>query len=1098
MLNKLIKEFFSMRMMSLGLLLFLVAIAKATFIESDFGTPASKIAIYNAWWFELLLLYLSISLVVNIFRYNMFKREKIAMLSFHLSFLLIILGAAFTRYVGYEGSMPILEGQTTNIIYSADPYFVLRANDQVNLFEYNKQKWMSEGRENPFNFDIKLPNQDPVKVDYISYKENFLDSVIQNDSVQGKGLEFVVRGESVLLLEGEEIIIGGLNFSFNVQNPTPGVKIWEENKVLYAQSIKDFSKVNMAMLSREDQANNFLDENAVSEIVADSTIRFESGKLYMLEDESVMFRGLKNNISRTRVKAKQRDEGTHYLTIKLTAKDGTEKLVELPANHDRKMDPIYFAFAGLNYEVAYGAKPILLPFYITCRDFQLDKYPGSTLPSSFASEITILDSTNNYFSDARVFMNNVLDYSGFRFFQSSYFPDESGTVLSVNYDFWGTNITYLGYLLMTIGMAMSLFAPVGRFTYLNDLIKKSRENRFKMLKTLVLLIGLSFSANQVYAHNDHDHKHSHDHQHDHDHEHHHDHEHNHDHDHAPADASKFEKPEVEFNFISTEASKSIADLLVQDYEGRIIPFHTLSDKILRKVYYDNKYMDKNPIQVLISMHLFGYDYWYERPVIFVSSKIREALGVTEKHVALKDVETEDGAFKWAEEYNNAFEKPESKKSEFDKQLIKLGERYRVLKEVFAFKHLRIVPIPEDPNGTWVWPFSIDLKHVDAKGNDLAASFLSTLFNYTQNKLEFAVVEDFLEDLKAFQWETIEGKRSRFPSADLPTKRQINAEITYNEINAFDRIKNLYFISGFLMLILYFIRVLSTPTLKKESMFKKLSIPFFIFIFGVFILHGTGLGFRWYISGHAPWSNGYEAVIFIAWATVLAGLMFIRKNPAVLPATALLAGLMLFVTELNLLDPEITPLQPVLKSYWLMIHVAIITASYGFLGLSAILGIVNLKLFLFKNKNNKKRLSMNINELTAVSEMTMTIGLFMLTIGTFLGGVWANESWGRYWGWDPKETWALVSVLAYAIIIHLRFIPKLGDRFIFNATALWGFSAILFTFFGVNFKLVGLHSYAQGDGVAETPSWVIVTVVLFALFTIAALFKNYFIDKQKLR
>ena len=139
--------------------------------------------------------------------------------------------------------------------------------------------------------------------------------------------------------------------------------------------------------------------------------------------------------------------------------------------------------------------------------------------------------------------------------------------------------------------------------------------------------------------------------------------------------------------------------------------------------------------------------------------------------------------------------------------------------------------------------------------------------------------------------------------------------------------------------------------------------------------------------------------------------------------------------------------------------------------------------------------MNINEITSVSEMSMIIGLFMLTIGTFLGGVWANESWGRYWGWDPKETWALVSVLTYAIILHLRFIPGLGGKFVFNVVSFWGYSAILFTFFGVNFKLVGLHSYAQGDGVAETPDWVIWTTIFFIVFTVGAIVK-YLVDKYQ--
>jgi len=193
--------------------------------------------------------------------------------------------------------------------------------------------------------------------------------------------------------------------------------------------------------------------------------------------------------------------------------------------------------------------------------------------------------------------------------------------------------------------------------------------------------------------------------------------------------------------------------------------------------------------------------------------------------------------------------------------------------------------------------------------------------------------------------------------------------------------------------------------------------------------------------------------------------------------------------MNLLDPEITPLVPVLKSYWLMIHVAIITGSYGFLGLAAILGILNLALYIFRTQRNGEVVTINITELTYVSEMTMTIGLFMLTIGTFLGGVWANESWGRYWGWDPKETWALVSVLVYAVILHLRYIPALKSKFLFNVVSLWGYSAILFTFFGVNFFLVGLHSYAQGDGFAKLPNWVYVTIVFFTLFTLFAWIRN---------
>ena len=185
-----------------------------------------------------------------------------------------------------------------------------------------------------------------------------------------------------------------------------------------------------------------------------------------------------------------------------------------------------------------------------------------------------------------------------------------------------------------------------------------------------------------------------------------------------------------------------------------------------------------------------------------------------------------------------------------------------------------------------------------------------------------------------------------------------------------------------------------------------------------------------------------------------------------------------------MNPQMTDLEPVLKSYWLQIHVAIITGSYAFLGLSAILGIINLGIDIFKRASNIKLLRLTQKELTYIKEMSMTIGLFMLTIGTFLGGIWANESWGRYWGWDAKETWALAAVLVYTIILHFRFIPGLKSTYTFNFWSLWGYSSILMTFFGVNYYLAGMHSYATGEAV-PIPDWVPLTVLLFALLSLAA-------------
>ena len=244
----------------------------------------------------------------------------------------------------------------------------------------------------------------------------------------------------------------------------------------------------------------------------------------------------------------------------------------------------------------------------------------------------------------------------------------------------------------------------------------------------------------------------------------------------------------------------------------------------------------------------------------------------------------------------------------------------------------------------------------------------------------------------------------------------------------------------------------------------------------FLVHTIGLGLRWYVSERAPWSNGYESMIYIAWTAVLAGLIFNRKSMGAMSATFILSGITLFIAHLSFLNPEITPLVPVLKSYWLTIHVSLEAGSYGFLLLGGIIGYLNLLIYATANLKSKEKSYQTIEQLTKLSEITITGGLIMLSIGTYLGGVWANESWGRYWGWDAKETWALVSVLVYAFILHMRFIPKLRGNFAFNVASIVGFASVLMTYYGVNYYLSGLHSYAAGDPV-PIPQWVYWAVAL---------------------
>lgn len=1104
MIDRILRFLFSMKMMIVCMTIFIFSIGLATFIESDYGTPASKIAVYNTIWFQLLLVYLALILIVNIIDYKMYQKGKRATFMFHLSFLIIILGAGITRYVSYEGQMRIKEGESSNILYSTTPYFNVKANNLKTQFTHSSKQWMDGYYENPFSFNFQIPGEKEVNVEYVSYQENMVDTLVNSDVTEARdAIVLVIAGQKRTIFKGQQGFLGDLGFSYEPIKPAmPGVEVKNINNQLFIKSDRPFTIVNMGILSVEDRRTGDIDSSAIQTLPADTLVSFIPMHLYRFDGgQPIVFKAYRKSVVKKLVKSPKKDVGDDYLTVKLYTKD-TSKFVTVQGEARQIINPKFFKFAGLNFEVSYGAKPITIPFYVRCDDFDLDYYPGSEMASSYASVLTVLDTANNVNHTQRIIMNHVMDYDGYRFFQSSYFPDESGTILSVNADFWGTWVTYIGYFLMGLGMVLSLFNPKGRMKELSRIIRKSRENREKLIKTLVLLIGFGligttslYAAGQDHVHTSDTTQHTHNHDHDHDHDHAHNHEIS---DTVTIDSAAMEAahqvmrqtPKVQF--LPKEDAEKLNDLLVQDYNGRTIPLNTMALQLLRKFHRSDEFNGKSATQTILAMHLYPQRSWNDIPLIYVSSGLRAPLGL-DRYATLDDLENEHGHFQWMMDYTEAHEKPDSKKNEYDKDLIKLGEHYRVVKAIFAYQYFRVLPVPGNDNNTWTWPFSKDLRGNKEAKDMLALAMLHGLYLESQGEATYADVKPYVDSLKAYQWSMLGKYETAHPEAYKLTKSHVQIEIAYNHLGVFDTVFNIYMLGGILLLILFFIRTLTTPTLRSEKLYKRISyIPIGV-VFLALIYHGVGLGMRWYITGHAPWSDGYEAVIFIAFCAMVVGFSFIKKNPAIIAATTLLAALMIFVTKLNMLDPQITPLEPVLKSYWLMIHVAVITSSYGFLGISGILGTTNLVLYIAKGatkiKEKKKRIQMNITEITSVSEMIMIVGLFAISIGTFLGGVWANESWGRYWGWDPKEVWALVSMLVYATIIHLRWVPKLSSRLLFNIMSLWGYSAILFTFFGVNYILVGLHSYARGEGTVELPFSAWVAIAFFVLLTLLAIIFN---------
>ena len=342
-------------------------------------------------------------------------------------------------------------------------------------------------------------------------------------------------------------------------------------------------------------------------------------------------------------------------------------------------------------------------------------------------------------------------------------------------------------------------------------------------------------------------------------------------------------------------------------------------------------------------------------------------------------------------------------------------------------------------------------------------------------------------------ESIKGFQIKYGSEVLPNEDKIKAEILYNKYDIFKTLFLYYFLAGLIFFLFIIFQIFISN--KKINLFLKyIFILLRSSIFILFVIHTLGLIARWYISGHAPWSDAYESMIYVSWATMGIGLLFAKKSDLTLASTSFVTSMILMIAHWNWMDPSIANLVPVLDSYWLMIHVSIIVGSYGPFALGMILGIVALILMILSTKSNSNLIKTKLSEITIINELALTIGLVMLTIGNFLGGMWANESWGRYWGWDPKETWALISILIYAFVLHMRLIPKMRGQWLFNLMSIVAFASIVMTYFGVNFYLVGLHSYASGDKVI-TPNFVYYSILFVFVLGILSKFKyNKFLVK----
>ncbi len=1023
----------SMKTMLLLTFIFALSSAVATFIENDYGTETAWAVVYGTRWFEIVMLLLAVNLTGNIFRYRLYRKEKWPALLFHSGFLVILLGAAISRYMGYEGTMHIREGMTQSRITSSESYIQVRAKKGDSEAYVEKRLRMSKVTSNDFSLSGTLEGK-PFEIRFKSYLPNAHKTIVEDPDGEPMINMVVVaqkrQPQSITLKNHERYETGLLDITLNEppHEQAPQLQIYTREGKFYFKSPMKGSWMKMA-----DQSTGTFE--------ADTEYPLKTRRLYDFGAIKLVPKQLFSRASVKVVKGEEKAGGRKMKTAQKAA-----LVVEIRYNGETRTVPLMgfgrgtegfpekTEVGGAQFQLVWGAKSITLPFAIRLKDFQLERYPGSMSPSSYASEVTLIDEERGVEMPYRIYMNHVLDYRHYRFFQASYDQDEGGTVLSVNND-PGKLPTYIGYFMLAIGLLLNMLNPKSRFRKLARAV--TRDVAIKLSLAFMVVATLQT---------------------------------------APLHADEKSALKVAHTYDKAHAEK-FGDLLLQTVDGRITPIDTFATDVMHKLHKGTTLDGLTPSQILLGM-ITAPDVWQEIKMIKIKhDKIKKILGLKpdEKYASFNDFfdNSRKHPYKLGASVEEAMRKRPIQRNEFDRSVIKADEKLNIMYMVFTGELMKIVPKVDDPNNTW-YPVKTAITQFPPKDAQMIRLMFVNYFNaidQARKTGEWSKADEALKFIAEYQKSA--GKTV------IPPASKLKAEKFFKRFSITNKLIPVYFLAGILLLGLMFYKIVK-PEAKVRAFAKGVIGIFYL----AFALHTFVLAARWYIGGHAPWSNAYEAMLYVAWAMALSGVVFARFSVMVPALTSIIAGSTLAATFFNEMNPQITNLVPVLKSYWLNVHVSVITASYGFLALSAILGFFTLILFLLRGKN--EHIDKSIVEATRINEMTAIVGLAMLTVGNFLGGVWANESWGRYWSWDPKETWAWISILVYTIVLHARFIPEIKRHYTYHFAWLTtvAFASIVMTFLGVNYYLSGMHSYAAGDPVPVPKYLYVIIAVIVAVIAFA--------------
>ena len=609
MFKKLANILFSTRLTAVLFVLYAVAMAIGTFMDqgqSTSPTPYSRTLIYNAWWFELIMVVFMINFVGNIFRYKLLRKEKWATLTLHLSFIFILLGAFITRYYGFEGMMSIREGATENTFLSQKTYLTTyidgdyEINGQLQRRVHNDEVDFSPRLKNDYTLETSY-NSTKVTIELVDFISGAEEDIVPNDDGEYY-LKLVEAGAGTphnhFLKLGQVSSIHNVLYALN--KPTSGaINItYSEANGLTIES--PFEGEYMTMATGQQ-----------GRLLKDSIQPLQLRSRYLIGNQAIVFpkpviKGVFDVVKKSQL-LKGDEDG---IALSVTANDDT-KIVKLLGGQGVNNPFKQIQVGGLDFAFKYGSQLLELPFDIKLNDFIAERYPGTEKSySSFESKVTVLDPNEGEF-DFHIYMNHILNHRGYRFFQSSFDPDEKGTVLSVNHDYWGTWFTYLGYYLLYFGLMAILVSRGARMEVLRKQLKK-----IKLKKTaLTILLVCMFNPVMAQQHSG---------------------------DHA------FQRPSLsqvdsilKQNITPVAPADSLGYLVIQDADGRMKPVNTYASELLRKLSKKDMYKNYTANQVFLSMQE-SPQLWYNVPIIYLKPKkadtIRSLIGIpkSQKYAALID------------------------------------------------------------------------------------------------------------------------------------------------------------------------------------------------------------------------------------------------------------------------------------------------------------------------------------------------------------------------------------------------------------------------------------------------------------------------------